>query len=290
MINANLNFHSFAVIIVVMWYFFHGTISQATSGAEALAIPIGTVDMQTLITSNGQIQRGTEPGFFSVVLLANLPQLGLSAIYASFNRVVTTFALCIEMNQFSLRQRGLRVSTVPQGVQRSAYFLQLPYRFALPVMLLSGILHWLCSQSIFLVSILEQSPILDPATNSTIIYETAENLTWGFSPQAMLILVLLIMLMYAALLGFSARSLASRMPVSGSCSAVISAMCHPPADEDGEEAVLKPLKWGVSTEEVHAGGSVVEYSFSSRTLRQHTEDDMVRMLAYTGRACNEWTM
>jgi hypothetical protein len=160
-----------------MWYFFRSTISQMASADEALSIPIGTIVMQTLTTSNNKMQHSTEPGFFGVVSLANLPQFGLSTIYASFNQVITIFALCIEMNQFSLRQKSLRVSTVPQGVQRSKYFLQLRCRFALPLMMLSGITHWLCLQSIFPVSILEQTPILDPATNSTIIYKKAENLT-----------------------------------------------------------------------------------------------------------------
>ena len=45
------------------------------------------------------------------------------------------------------------MSNVAKGAQRSEYFLQLPYRFALPIMLYSGFLHWLCSQSFFLVSI-----------------------------------------------------------------------------------------------------------------------------------------
>lgn len=58
-----------------------------------------------------------------------------------------------EWNQFARKARGLRISSIPSSSQRSSYFLQLPYRFAIPIMLLSGVLHWLVSQSIFLVAV-----------------------------------------------------------------------------------------------------------------------------------------
>lgn len=45
-------------------------------------------------------------------------------------------------------RKGLRV-TAPRGEQRSSYFLQLPYRWAVPLMIVSGALHWLMSQTIF---------------------------------------------------------------------------------------------------------------------------------------------
>jgi hypothetical protein len=95
-----------------------------------------------LKSDNNIMQQYLLAGFIPAVLLANLPQLVLSSIYLAFNRVLTTFILSKEVNEFSIRSKGLRVSSVPQGAQRSEYFLELPYRFALPFMLFSGILHW----------------------------------------------------------------------------------------------------------------------------------------------------
>jgi len=103
-----------------------------------------------------------------------------------------------------------------------------------------------------------------------IIYASKENLTCGYSPQVILILVQLVMLTYALLLDFGLRRFTSNMPVSGSCSAVISAMCHQPAIEDGNKAVLRPLMWRVSSEEMmfsqkaQVGVSIVKSSISSR--------------------------
>jgi hypothetical protein len=235
------------------------------------------VDARTMLRNTYEMDTDPENAFFGTVLLANLPQLVLSVIYSIFNRVITTFTLSKEVQEFSIRPKGLRVSSVPHGAQRSQYFLQLPYRFALPFMLFSGILHWLCSQSLFLISIIEV--LLKGTTAAGIVATTNahENLTWGYSPQAILILALLAMLMYALLIGFGVQLFTSKMPITGSCSAVISAMCHQPVDEDGDEAVLKPLMWGVSSEEVQAGVCVVENSFSSREVRQPTADDMVTM-------------
>jgi hypothetical protein len=89
------------------------------------------------------------------------------------------------------------------------------------------------------------------------------------------------MLMYAMLLCFGTRRFATRIPLSGSCSAVISAMCHQPATEVGDEGVLKPLMWGVSFEEVQDGVYVVECSFSSRETRQPDDYEAVLTWGYT---------
>jgi hypothetical protein len=228
-----------------------------------------------MLEPDNDIQQYLQAGFLRAVLLANLPQLVLSAIYMAFNRVLTTFILSKEVNEFSIRPKGLRVSSVPQGAQRSEYFLELPYRFALPFMLFSGILHWLCSQSFFFVSIFKTSPISRANANNTLTYDSKEILTLGYSPQAIFILAILITIMYIMLISFGLRRFATRMPVSGSCSAVISAMCHQPATEDGDEAVLKPLMWGVSLEEVQDGVDLVECSFSSREMRLPDDEDAV---------------
>lgn len=50
----------------------------------------------------------------------------------------------------SLRHSSLRV-TAPKGQQRSTYRLQLPYRYSVPLVISSGMLHWLLSNTIYIV-------------------------------------------------------------------------------------------------------------------------------------------
>ena len=52
----------------------------------------------------------------------------------------------------------LYVLRYPRGLQRSTYRLQLPYKYGLPLLLLSALLHWLVSQSLFLV----RGDVFDP--------------------------------------------------------------------------------------------------------------------------------
>jgi hypothetical protein len=275
------------IISITFWTFFGIAVTnEVGSATQVLSISPGAVDVRTMINPNTEMPQDVEPRFVEVVILANLPQLVLSAVYTAINRVITTFALSRETQRFSIRPKGLRVSSAPYGSQRSEYFLQLPYRIALPVMLFSVILHWLCSQGFFLVSILEGYSDVLPSDTGGVVYKSKENITWGYSPQAILILGVLGSLMYALLIGASLRRLTSAMPVFGSCSVVISAMCHQPAEEDGNEAVLRPLMWGVSSEEemlsqeAQGAVSVVKTSFSSKDMRQPVSGDLVIMLAH----------
>ncbi|EAT83304.2 hypothetical protein SNOG_09112 [Parastagonospora nodorum SN15] len=84
-------------------------------------------------------------------IIANSPQLILSWVYFSYNGLLTLLAMAREWESYMLHRKGLRVSDAPQGKQRSTYFLQLPYRLAIPFMFVSGFLHWIVSQSFFLL-------------------------------------------------------------------------------------------------------------------------------------------
>jgi hypothetical protein len=63
--------------------------------------------------------------------------------------------LADEWSHFAKERKPLRVSS-PTGL---TYFLQLPYRIALPLLVMSGLLHWLVSQSIFLAVVSEYDEI-----------------------------------------------------------------------------------------------------------------------------------
>ena len=90
------------------------------------------------------------------VLVANVPQLILSFLYLNLNGLLTSIFSAMEWSDFVLERKTLRVSN-PKGAQRSTYFLQLPYKMGVPLIVVSGLLHWLVSQSIFLVVVARMS-------------------------------------------------------------------------------------------------------------------------------------
>lgn len=94
---------------------------------------------------------GTQKSPAVASVLANLPRLIVSYIYAAYNSFFTSMLATAEWVGYSLSPRGLRV-TWPKGQQRSRAFLQLPHIYAIPIMTASTLLHWLISQSLFLVS------------------------------------------------------------------------------------------------------------------------------------------
>lgn len=153
------------------------------------------------------------------VLIANLPQALLSFLYLTLNGLCTSMFLADEWSRFGRYRKPLRVSTPKMG-QRKTYFLQLPYRIALPLMGMSGLLHWLVSQSIFLAVVAEY----DAEGN---LLNSVAVATCGFSPVA---------------IGLGCRRFDGSMPLVGSCSAAISAACHaPPWDS---HASTQALQWG----------------------------------------------
>ncbi|KAK3614063.1 hypothetical protein LTR56_026058 [Elasticomyces elasticus] len=84
------------------------------------------------------------------VLAANLPQLLLSVVYMLYNDLFTRMQLAREWLSYSKTRKSLRV-TNPEGEQRSTRFLQLPFIYAIPLLIAMAVLHWLVSQSVFVV-------------------------------------------------------------------------------------------------------------------------------------------
>lgn len=221
-----------------------------------MSVRIGSVDARTFI--NWQLPSQGVAGLLSNVLVANLPQVILSAIYYTYNSIFTSFMLATEWEQYSMQRKGLRVSASRRGAQRSTYFLQLPYRFALPLMVLSGLMHWLCSQSIYLVS-------LEGPAKYRLKDGDEEYITCGYAPGAILGVICIGSAMVAIVNLVGRKRFGGTIPVAGSCSASMSAMCHLPENEDGVETVCLPLQWGVTDLQIHRESydQVGHCSFSS---------------------------
>ena len=135
----------------------------------------------------------------------------------------------------AFKRKGLRV-TEPKAQQRSTYFLQLPYRWGVPLMITSGLLHWLLSQTIFLVR-------LDVRGLNGQIRPQQSMSACGYSSSAFVALISLSGIVYLVTLIVSLRGMEENIPMATSCSAMISAACHPPAED--QEAHLKKVQWGV---------------------------------------------
>lgn len=171
--------------------------------------------------------------------------------------------LSAEWSDYAVHRKGLRVSTTPKGDQRSTYFLSLPYRYGIPVLVLSTLLHWLMSQSLFLVAVHAYSPTheRDPAQDLT---------SCGYSPVAIVSVLSVGAVMLSLLVALAFRRFRTGMPVAGSDSMAISAACHPghSCDNDGSGGELQdeeylPLQWGVTAPFPGCDGDVGHCTFSS---------------------------
>jgi hypothetical protein len=212
------------ILCICIGLFVFGIKAPGVPVLSLLSVGIGAIDPKTFITW-GMPSEGIQ-GLLGNVFVANSPQPILSSIYYTYNGLFTCFLLGAEWNGFARDRKGLRISGSPRGAQRSSYTLQLPKRWALPLMALSALLHWLCSQSIYLVSIdIDQS--VQAANGNDISTEVEEFLTCGYSPKAILctILVGITMLITAILVG-RRQFRSAEIPGAGSCSASISACCH----------------------------------------------------------------
>jgi hypothetical protein len=176
--------------------------------------------------------------------LANAGQLVLSFCYLAINSECTAMAGAAEWNSLAASRKGLRV-TRPVGQQRDTYFLQLPYRWSLPLTIASGGLHWLLSQSIFLVRIdtYDREGELVPGEQS--------KSACGFSGVSWVTMTLCFFVLVGTVGLIGRKKIKVRIPFAASCSLVISAACH--ASPDDMEPHLQMVRWGVVDQSMFEG-------------------------------------
>jgi hypothetical protein len=199
------------------------------------------------------------PGLLATILFANLPQGILSFLYLTYNGLFTCVLGAYEWSLFARSRKPLRV-TAPIGKQRSTYYLQLPYIYAIvsltlcplqlrrankiqPLLIISGSLHWLMSQSLFLALVDVFNDIGYPSEGESIS-------AVGYSCIAILFAIIVgsVAVLGGILNGF--RRYPSGIPLVGSCSAAISAACHQPGDDSSASQLL--LKWGAMDADTNA--------------------------------------
>ncbi|CUS15479.1 unnamed protein product, partial [Tuber aestivum] len=141
-------------------------------------------------------------------LLANLPQTILSFLYLTYNSLFTCMLLGHEWSLFAHHHRTLRV-TSPRPGQRSTYWLQIPYTYGIPLMTLSGLLHWLTSQSIFLARIeVTGQEGGEPLTKNVV----------GYSCISIVFVIILGSIALVTAAGMGSKAFAAEITTVGSCS------------------------------------------------------------------------
>lgn len=214
------------------------------------ALPFGAaLSMSTLIIfrdGHGTAQANSVSQSLShlagVILIVNCPQIIFSTLYFLYNRCYTCMLAMHEWTSFATTRQSLRVSC-PIGIQRSTYWLQLPYRYSMPLLLASGLMHWLISESIFLVRLefldhLGNATAVSPELNPTSNVMTVP----GYSSKAISAAMGVAWAMIAVLIAIGHRRYQSAMPLPGNNSWAISAACHCPDDDDN--AAINQVMWG----------------------------------------------
>jgi len=167
-----------------------------------------------------------------------------------------------EWNDFISERKALRLS-VPRGMQRSHYFLSLPYRYSVPLMVCSGLLHWLISQSIFVIQTVAYTPNFDRNRNmdaSSVGYSSIGimlAMAFGVVPVFLLLIVGFAFKYDVKRVKYTGYKPSHTMPLVSTCSAAISANCHRP--EQDKDCSRLPVIWGFVQEE--AGGG--RYTFTT---------------------------
>ncbi|KAG9229348.1 hypothetical protein BJ875DRAFT_500010 [Amylocarpus encephaloides] len=214
----------------------------------------------------GPKNSGSQLGKWSVlrkVAFANSPQLAVSTAYYFWNSHLTAMIAAREYDVYAApvkkdgsigqeiqqrqkqekrfkkaqeKKQGLRVTNpIKMTKQRSTHLLTLPIKYWIVNTPLWSGLHYLASQTVFFARV----DILDHWLETT---------EWSISQVGYSILGLilffsisLVILCYA--FGVSIQKMPNRMPLAATCSAALSAACHP--RDAGENHHEKEVHWGV---------------------------------------------
>ncbi|KAF4479188.1 hypothetical protein CGGC5_v012111 [Colletotrichum fructicola Nara gc5] len=166
--------------------------------------------------------------FLSSVVIANIPQLFLSFWYLTYNSLITRLEMSQEWALLSVDYQPLRV-TQPRGLQTSTYRLQLPYKYSIPMIILSAIGHWLLSNAVFIIVsqgsyYVDGDGIGSSSDPTSLSSDAVVSIGTASLPVLVLTILGLIALLLPILL--SRRVLPGYMPIVGSNSLAISAACH----------------------------------------------------------------
>jgi hypothetical protein len=185
----------------------------------------------------------------SAMILTNLPQLAVSAIYLSLNHQLTLMVQLRDWARLASHCQALRVSDPePTSDQVSTYWLSLPYRYSIPLLLSSILLGWLVSQTLFIVKyVLYDDLSIDDVPDPFYIM--------GYSTIALIFSFVFFLIISGVSVAIGFCKCTPGMPLGPSNSLIIAAACHPP--ETDRYAARKMVRWGAiptqdNTQEVNS--------------------------------------
>ena len=162
--------------------------------------------------------------------------------YLFCNNILTHQIIADELIGFLREKKTLRFSFPEHSLQRSSYFLSLPWRYALPLMVAFITLHWLVSQSVFTVQTTAYGPGQDGAPIPSI---NASRL--GYSPLGILLTTIRDAVLILAFVFNSCRRykcvVPALLPRMATDSSTIRAPCG--SSNGDKEAHLYPVQLGI---------------------------------------------
>lgn len=234
----------------------------AVEGAAGTAFDdsIGQTNIQSL--AKVQADDASSSGIIPNLLVANIPQVGISLLYMAFNDVFSKMLMGDEFDRYTRQRKSLRVSEQPRGAQRGTRYFSLPARWALPQMIGGALLHWLASASLFAVRV-------DGVNRNGMVDLTDRLSRLGYNSRAIVALVAMLVLVAGALLYVGLWKRVDLCFGEAGNSLVISAACHP-LQNDGD-LHIREISWGdVTGHDVPADG-VRHCSFSTREPLRPTQ-------------------
>ncbi len=159
------------------------------------------------------------------VILANTPHLALSLCYLAYNNLFTCLQAGKEWAEMSTGFRGLRVTT-PKGSQTSTYRLQLPYRYSVPLIILSIFLHWLLSNTIYVFITAGDYYGASLGLSRDPGLPLGAGVAVGLSEWSLVSLLTILVLLLLIPLPLALRKLPGNSVIVGSNSRALAAACH----------------------------------------------------------------
>ncbi|CAH0049583.1 unnamed protein product [Clonostachys solani] len=224
------------------------------------SLGVGKISPYTLISA-WDVPSAGDAAVVCLVLLTNLPQALFSFLYLILNGILTSMVASREWTDYACHvPKALRVS-FPRRGQRSTFFLGLPYRYSLPLIISSVLMHWLISQSFFMVQMVEVRT-WESQKDQEDIKITDITTTAGYSPLAMFLAGFVLLVVSSTIARLGGLRFKQGMPLTGSCSVGIAAACH--AYE--KTSSRKPLAWGVVVPANRTLDGVGHCSFSNKQV------------------------
>jgi len=231
-----------AVAFFGIWGFVH--VKDRGIGLDPVSLwslGFGSVNQNAIVLYGG----GGTP--ITNAILVNLPQVFLAVIYLLYMGIMTSMFLAADWSTFAFKPQTLMVSS-PAGRQRGTWLLGAPLGWGIALLALQTLLHWLVSQSIFVVqmTVYNKDGSEEMSFNADIDPKNVSGFTdCGYSPIAIIFSVIAAgVLLLSAIIFLFRRFPAGSPPVVSTCSAAISAACH--IANRTEEMVYREWRWGVN--------------------------------------------